>query len=56
MPEITMPDTPETVREPDNIVMNQRDGTTYTIKEFMVGKEPVADIVARRVIRELEIE
>ena len=27
--------------------------TTYIIKEFMVGKEPVADIVARRIIREL---
>jgi hypothetical protein len=54
MPENTIPYTPETIREPDNIVINQRDSTTYTIREFMVGKEPVADIVARRVIREFE--
>ena len=46
-------DKDENIREPDNIIRSHRDGTTYIIKEFMVGKEPVADIVARRIIREL---
>ena len=48
------PHTPDIIREPDNIIRNKRDGTTYTIREFMVGKEQVADIIARRVIRDLE--
>jgi hypothetical protein len=46
----------EAVREPDNISKNHRDGTTYTIREFMVGKEAVADIITRRIIRELELQ
>jgi len=45
-----------TAREPDNIIRSQRDGTTYTVREFMVGSEPVIDIVTRRVKRELEPE
>jgi len=47
------PHKPEDTRKPDNITKSQRDGTTYTIREFMVGKESAADIVVRRVIREL---
>jgi len=41
-------------RKPDNIIKSYHDGTTYTIREFAVGKEPVVDIIARRVIRDLE--
>ena len=41
-------------RTPDNIVKTQHGGTTYTILEFMDGKEAVADIIARRVMRDLE--
>ena len=44
----------ESGREPDNIIKLRCDNTTFTIKEFMVGKEPIADIVARRVMRDLE--
>ena len=48
------PGAPDIIRKPDNIIKSQRDSTTYIIREFMVGKEPVADIIARRVIRDLE--
>ena len=41
-------------RTPDNITKTQRDNTTFITKEYMIGKEPMADIVARRVMRELE--
>ena len=54
MSETVKPDTPDIVRMPDNIIKSRRDGTTYIIREFMVGKEQAADIVARRVIRALE--
>ena len=54
MSETANPITPDNIREPDNIIKSQRDGTTYIIREYMVGKEPAADIVARRVIRALE--
>ena len=47
-------DAPETMREPDNIIKSRRDGTTYIIREYMVGKEPAADIVVRRIMRKME--
>jgi hypothetical protein len=47
-------ETHDNIREPDNIIRNKRDGTTYTVREYMVGNEPVADIIVRRIIRELE--
>jgi len=37
-----------------SLIKSRRDGTTYIIREFMVGKEQAADIAARRVIRALE--
>lgn len=54
MSETANHDTLEIVREPDNIIKSRRDGTTYIIREYMVGKEPATDIVARRVTRALE--
>ena len=54
MSENANPNTTDNIREPDNIIKSQRDGTTYIIREFMVGKELIADIVARRVIQETQ--
>ena len=43
-----------TEREPDNIFITNHGGTTYTIREFMGGKEPLIDIITRHVMRDLE--
>ena len=53
MSEIKKPDTPDN-REPDNVIKSRHDGTTYTIREFMDGKESALDIVTRRVKKELD--
>ena len=50
----TTPQKITAVREPDNIFKTHHDGTTYTIREFMDGKEPLIDIITRRIQRDLE--
>ena len=44
----------ETKRKPDNIVKVEKNGTTYTFIEFMVGTRSVEDIVTERIVQELE--
>ena len=44
----------ENKRQPDNIVKVEKNGTTYTFREFMVGTKSVEDIVAERIIQEME--
>ncbi|MCL2617712.1 MAG: hypothetical protein FWD98_01530 [Defluviitaleaceae bacterium] len=42
-----------TTREPDNIIVVEKDGTKYTIREFFDGKEELIDIIANRVIKDV---
>jgi hypothetical protein len=39
--------------QPDNIIKEYHNGTTFTVKEYMIGTKTVEDIVTERIIREL---
>lgn len=41
-------------READNVLVIEKDGTKFTIREFFDGKEELADIIANRVIKDLD--
>jgi len=42
-----------TVRLPDNVLVIEKDGTKFTIREFFNGKDELTNIIANRVIRDL---
>ena len=44
----------ESEHTPDNIVKEEHNGTTYTIREFMIGTKSVEDIVAERIFRNMD--
>ena len=48
-----MSDEMQTVREPDTVVVIEKDGTKFTIREFFDGKEKLADVIAKRVVKDL---
>ena len=48
-----MSDYAKTVSEPDNVIVIEKDGTKFTIREFYNGKEELANIIANRVMRDL---
>jgi hypothetical protein len=41
-------------RTPDKIIIVQKDNTKFTIHQFFDGKEELPDIIARRVIKDLD--
>lgn len=40
-------------RQPDNVILIEKDGTKFTIFEYFDGQKELADILAQRVLRDV---
>jgi len=47
-----MSDYAKTVHKPNNVVIIEKDGTKFTLREFL-GNDELINIIANRVIRDL---
>ena len=43
-------------QKPDNVIIKELYGTTYTIQEYFTGKKTMDEIVAQRILSNLQYE